>query len=745
MKRLRGAKGNDLTRSREGRSRTSARGHPRSDARFSSFKVADAQIRLSDGIPVISDRSTHEILSEILLLATKRIRHWLLCLVIIIGSLLHPSDANDSEAYPEHDGSDTSSDFSNEWIIQVEGNFDSADLLALRMGYQNMGEVPGFGGYFLMRKVDHPDTDSAASELHTRDLRDQVRVLYAQQLFSKNRVKRRPEILLQPDLPSVRDRRQALDESELDFLALVRRRVMLIRALDTLDRTEKEDPRGIPARLLKIWEEEKAKYGAGDQLPPNPGTSPFNDLLWDHQWYMQDTRSRSDLPKINLNVLPVFEMGITGRGVRVCVLDDGLEHTHPDLAANYDPEISFDYNNGTKGDPDPSPRYPSDPEGVPNSHGTRCAGEIAMVANNQICGVGMAFNAKIGGIRMLDGKINDQIEGLSLQHAYDKVDIFTASWGPSDDGKTVEAPGHLAQSALLKGVTKGRSGKGIIYVWAAGNGGMHSDNCNCDGYTSSIYTISIAGIIALALEANPSLTWRDVQYLVVLTSETDVLVNNQGWQINGAGLRYNSRFGFGVMNAHRFVMAAKNWTNVPEKIVQNWESLPMDNSTLVTNEPLEITFEVPEHSKVKFLEHVEIAMSIQYPVRGHLQIALMSPSGSISQLLTLRPEDTSDAGFKNWKFMSVHFWSENPVGTWKLFIADKVSARPLAGKANHPKIFLHGIQSAPVTLGDLQRSPRTDKPVDQKSTERQNENLVRTKKRKEIPVRVEDMFPDDAN
>eukprot|EP00095_Tigriopus_kingsejongensis_P005555 maker-scaffold131_size323982-snap-gene-2.23 protein:Tk05555 transcript:maker-scaffold131_size323982-snap-gene-2.23-mRNA-1 annotation:"probable g-protein coupled receptor cg31760-like" len=55
-------------------SRTSARGHPRSDARFNSFKVADAQIRLSDGIPVISDRSTHEILSEILLLATKRIR-----------------------------------------------------------------------------------------------------------------------------------------------------------------------------------------------------------------------------------------------------------------------------------------------------------------------------------------------------------------------------------------------------------------------------------------------------------------------------------------------------------------------------------------------------------------------------------------------------------------------------------------------------------------------------------------------
>ena len=34
-----------------------------------------------------------------------------------------------------------------------------------------------------------------------------------------------------------------------------------------------------------------------------------------------------------------------------------------------------------------------------------------------------------------------------------RVDIFTASWGPSDDGKTVEAPGHLATKALKNGVT----------------------------------------------------------------------------------------------------------------------------------------------------------------------------------------------------------------------------------------------------------------------------------------------------
>ena len=38
---------------------------------------------------------------------------------------------------------------------------------------------------------------------------------------------------------------------------------------------------------------------------------------------------------------------------------------------------------------------------------------------------------------------------------------------------------------------QGRDGKGAIYVWAAGNGGIRGDNCNCDGYTSNIHTISI--------------------------------------------------------------------------------------------------------------------------------------------------------------------------------------------------------------------------------------------------------------
>ena len=85
-----------------------------------------------------------------------------------------------------------------------------------------------------------------------------------------------------------------------------------------------------------------------------------------------------------------------------------------------DPEISWDYNSGYKGDGDPSPRAPSGEFDSQNSHGTRCAGEIAMIPNNQVCGVGVAYGAKIGAVRMLDGRIDDRVEGLSLQHAIDK-------------------------------------------------------------------------------------------------------------------------------------------------------------------------------------------------------------------------------------------------------------------------------------------------------------------------------------
>lgn len=100
-------------------------------------------------------------------------------------------------------------------------------------------------------------------------------------------------------------------------------------------------------------------------------------------------------------------------------------------------------------DNDPMPRDNGD-----NKHGTRCAGEVAAVAFNNVCGVGIAFNASIGGVRMLDGTVNDAVEARALSLNPDHIDIYSASWGPEDDGKTVDGPGPLAKRAFINGIMK---------------------------------------------------------------------------------------------------------------------------------------------------------------------------------------------------------------------------------------------------------------------------------------------------
>lgn len=70
---------------------------------------------------------------------------------------------------------------------------------------------------------------------------------------------------------------------------------------------------------------------------------------------------------------------------------------------------------------------------------------------------------------------------------------FINSWGPPDDGQTIEGPRTLTQAALEQGVRSGRSGLGSIFVLASGNGGS-SDYCTFDGYASSIYTIAVGAV-----------------------------------------------------------------------------------------------------------------------------------------------------------------------------------------------------------------------------------------------------------
>ena len=146
-----------------------------------------------------------------------------------------------------------------------------------------------------------------------------------------------------------------------------------------------------------------------------------------------------------------------------------------------------------------------------------------------------------------------------------------------------------------------------------------------------------AGILALVLEARPDLTWRDVQHLVVYSSNPGPVINNPGWRKNGAGLSYNPRFGFGILDAETIVNMALVWRNVAEKtecvIAGTKQNLGADTrmrsrDLLTDNDVVEIIFNSNNNNcGITSLEHVQAVVNIDHPVRGQLEILLISPSG----------------------------------------------------------------------------------------------------------------------
>lgn len=59
----------------------------------------------------------------------------------------------------------------------------------------------------------------------------------------------------------------------------------------------------------------------------------------------------------------------------------------------------------------------------------------------------------MSGVRMLDGPISDSVEAAALSLNQQHIDIYSASWGPDDDGVTVDGPGRLVKTAFAQGIT----------------------------------------------------------------------------------------------------------------------------------------------------------------------------------------------------------------------------------------------------------------------------------------------------
>ncbi|CAL4059646.1 unnamed protein product, partial [Meganyctiphanes norvegica] len=477
------------------------------------------------------------------------------------------------------------------------------------------------------------------------------------------------------------------------------------------------------------------------------------DPYFPYQWYLKNTGQNGGKPRLDLNVEAAWAQGYSGKNVTTAIMDDGIDYMHPDLRKNYNARASWDFSSN---DPYPYPRYTDD---WFNSHGTRCAGEVSAGKDNGVCGVGVAFDSVVAGIRMLDQPyMTDLIEANSMGHEPHLIHIYSASWGPTDDGKTVDGPRNATMKAIVRGVNEGRNGLGNIYVWASGDGGA-DDDCNCDGYAASMWTISInsaindgsnahydescsstlastfsngakdpntgvattdlygkctkthsgtsaaapeaAGVFALALEANPSLTWRDIQHLTVLTSKRNSLYDAKrrfGWHMNGVGLEFNHLFGFGILDAGAMVALAKDWVTVPPRYhCQAAQHTTHHEIKINRTVVLELDTDAcaGTDTEVNYLEHVQAVVTLNSSRRGDIELFLISPMGTKSMILSKRPhDDDSRDGFTKWPFMTTHTWAENPRGKWKLE-GQLNSDEPQEGVIKEWTLMLHGTREAP--------------------------------------------------
>lgn len=223
--------------------------------------------------------------------------------------------------------------------------------------------------------------------------------------------------------------------------------------------------------------------------PGRGGTGGVPDPLLPQLWHLDNTgqdgyAEAGGVAGEDLQMDGILEEGPTGDGIRVAVVDSGMETCHPDLRANVEQGASFHFD-AFDASTDPAFAWglrmdASDPFNFDSTggHGTSVAGLIAGSADNGIGGRGVAPGARLRGFNALNASFQysallDSLGGSDLLPNSRDVDIFNMSFGGG--GSRPNNPDRYFEQLFSYGVHHLRSGLGAIYVKSAGNG---FDDCN---------------------------------------------------------------------------------------------------------------------------------------------------------------------------------------------------------------------------------------------------------------------------
>lgn len=451
--------------------------------------------------------------------------------------------------------------------------------------------------------------------------------------------------------------------------------------------------------------------------------------------------------------------GDGARAVLVCSVDDGIDVLHEDLIEGYIAGEDFNLDFDPEGDDPHNPDHEFSFEahgtavaGVMAAKRNEFGGR-GVAYNADLCGIRM-LNVPLS----TDDFYDIFAHGVVVPDSEREIDIKNNSWGRSSEWRVAHLFAD-AENGFEYAIQNGRDGKGTIFCFSAGNGytvdgraeyggmnasrytitvgaiadddkrswysvqgssilvGAHSnggsrgittcDASGSDGYTSGNYTNSfggtssasplVSGVVALMLDANPDLTWRDVQHILVNTArKNDPTGVDAPWEINGdpgnpnnGGHDINYSYGFGAVDAGAAVAMARSWkldgtTTAPvTELFQVADGIPID---IPDGSPItfDIEFVADDPDAVNCdenplpIEHVELIISTEDAgegsgERGDLDIKITSPWGTESILAEARLDgDYKDDGeYNSFIFTSVRHWDECPFGTWTIEIEDR--------------------------------------------------------------------------
>jgi subtilisin-like proprotein convertase family protein len=494
-----------------------------------------------------------------------------------------------------------------------------------------------------------------------------------------------------------------------------------------------------------------------------------NDPYFPQQWHLQARGSNAGKPGADIRMTPLWDQGLSGQGLRIAIVDDGLDLTHPDLLVDTDND--YDWNDSPP-DGDPTPDAFNE-----DYHGTAVGGLAAARGNNGIGVSGVAPEATLVGFRLIADWITDADEADAVLRANDVIQIKNNSWGSPptildpDYYAELGWSGPLMRAARRDAALNGRGGLGTLSVWSAGNDRDGGDQGNKDSYSNSIYALPVgvltsagalaayseggshlvvcapgaggvvttdlrgnagynngvtpgelsgeltardytrtfggtsaaapivSGALALLLEANPGLGWRDVKE-ILLRSSVQLVPTSPGWVSRTGGdpalprIRHHESYGAGALDAAAAVALAETWQNLGPMVEHARSQSPglaiPDNSTT----GLRVDFDFSDVTDLR-VEHVTVRLNAPHSYRGDLQIRLTSPAGTVS---TLASRTSADDGqdYNNWTFASVRHWGESGRGTWTLDCQDL--ARGDTGALLSATVTLFGSAIEPVVL-----------------------------------------------